>query len=268
MSVKLFDLTGRTAVVVGGAGGLGQAIAEGLASAGAKVLISSRKVDALERAKQEIKEKTGADVCYFAADATNEEQVVALVESAKQQLGGKVDILVNAQGFNKKIDALDFDIETFRQMLDANVTSFMITCKHFGRHFKENGYGKIINLSSVRGKIATKGPGNAGYCATKGAVDMLTKQLASEYGPFGVTVNAIGPNITATPMMVPVFEKRAAEAGVDVETYLKQQGAGNPMRRMGMPEDIVGTAVFLASAASDFMTGNILYPDGGLTAIG
>jgi gluconate 5-dehydrogenase len=144
----------------------------------------------------------------------------------------------------------------------------MITSKHFGRHFKENGYGKIINLSSVRGKIATKGPGNAGYCATKGAVDMLTKQLASEYGPFGVTVNAIGPNITMTPMMVPVFEKRAADAGVDVDTYLKQQGQGNPMRRMGMPEDLVGTAVFLASAASDFMTGNILYPDGGLTAIG
>jgi gluconate 5-dehydrogenase len=97
---------------------------------------------------------------------------------------------------------------------------------------------------------------------------MLTKQLASEYGQYGITVNAIGPNITATPMMIPVFEKRAAEAGVDVDTYLKQQGAGNPMRRMGMPEDIVGTAIFLASPASDFMTGNILYPDGGLTAIG
>ena len=268
MSLKMFDLTGRAAVVVGGAGGLGQAIAEGLAAAGAKVLISSRKTEALERAKAEIKEATGVDVCYFAADATNEEQVIALLESAKQQLGGKIDILVNGQGFNKKIDAFDFDIDVFRQMLDANVTSFMITSKHFGRHFKENGYGKIINLSSVRGKIATKGPGNAGYCATKGAVDMLTKQLASEYGPFGVTVNAIGPNITMTPMMVPVFEKRAADAGVDVDTYLKQQGQGNPMRRMGMPEDLVGTAVFLASAASDFMTGNILYPDGGLTAIG
>ncbi|MDR3209633.1 MAG: SDR family oxidoreductase, partial [Oscillospiraceae bacterium] len=125
-----------------------------------------------------------------------------------------------------------------------------------------------INLSSVRGKIATKGPGNAGYCATKGAVDMLTKQLASEFGPFGVTVNAIGPNITATPMMTAIFEKRAADAGVDIDTYLQQQGEGNPMRKMGQPEDIVGTAVFLAAPASDFMTGNILYPDGGLTAIG
>ena len=268
MACKLFDLTGKTAVVVGGAGGLGQAIAQGLAEAGAKVLISSRKEDSLKRAQEEIKAAGGVDVCYATADGTSEEQVIALVESAKSQLGGKIDILVNAQGFNKKQDALDFDIETFRQMLDANITSFMITSKYFGRHFKENGYGKIVNLSSVRGKIATKGPGNAGYCATKGAVDMLTKQLASEFGPFGVTVNALGPNITATPMMTAIFEKRAADAGMNVEDYLVQQGQGNPMRKMGMPEDIVGTAIFLASPASDFMTGNILYPDGGLTAIG
>lgn len=265
--MKIFDLTGKSAVVVGGAGGLGQAIAQGLAEAGAQVMISSRKEESLQRAREEIKAACGKDVFCFAADATNEDQIISLLNAAIEKMG-KIQILVNAQGFNKKQDALDFDIDVFRQMLDANITSFMITAKHFGRHFKENGYGKIINLSSVRGKIATKGTGNAGYCATKGAVDMLTKQLASEYGQFGITVNAIGPNITATPMMIPVFEKRAAEAGVDVETYLKQQGAGNPMRRMGMPEDIVGTAVFLAAPASDFMTGNILYPDGGLTAIG
>jgi len=264
---KLFDLTGKAAVVIGGAGGLGQAIAQGLAEAGAKVLISSRKEDSLKKAAAEIKAACGADVCWSAADATDEAAVEALVADAKKQLG-KVTILVNAQGFNQKQDALDFDIAVFRQMLEANVVSFMLSAKHFGRHFKENGYGKIVNLSSVRGKIATKGTGNAGYCTTKGAVDMLTKQLASEYGPFGVTVNAIGPNITATPMMVTTFQKRAADAGISVEQYLKQQGEGNPMRKMGTPEDIVGTAVFLASPASDFMTGNILYPDGGLTAIG
>jgi gluconate 5-dehydrogenase len=267
MSNKLFDLTGKSAVVIGGAGGLGQAIAQGLLEAGADVLISSRREEALKKAQGELKAATGKTADYFAGDATKEADVEALVAAASAKYG-KITILVNAQGFNKKQDALDFDIDTFRQMLDANVTSFMIAAKHFGRHFKENGYGKIINLSSVRGKIATKGTGNAGYCATKGAVDMLTKQLASEFGPFGVTVNAVGPNITATPMMTAVFEKRAAEAGVSVEAYLKQQGEGNPMRKMGMPEDIVGTAVFLAAPASDFMTGNVLYPDGGLTAIG
>ncbi len=265
--MNLFDLTGKTAVIVGGAGGLGQAIAQGLAEAGAKVLISSRKEESLKKAQAEIKAACGIDVCYSAGDATDEAQVEALLADAVKQLG-KVTILVNAQGFNKKQDALDFDIAVFRQMLDANITSFMITAKVFGKHFKENGYGKIVNLSSVRGKIATKGPGNAGYCATKGAVDMLTKQLASEFGQFGVTVNALGPNITATPMMTAIFEKRAADAGISVEEYLVQQGQTNPMRKMGMPEDIVGTAIFLSAPASDFMTGNILYPDGGLTAIG
>jgi gluconate 5-dehydrogenase len=264
---KLFDLTGKGAVVIGGAGGLGLAIAIGLAEAGAKVLVSSRKEESLVTAVAEIKEKTGADAYYSAGDASSEADVEALVADAKAKLGN-VTILVNAQGFNKAQPALDFDMDVFRQMLDANITSFMISAKHFGRHFKEQGYGKIINLSSVRGKIATKGPGNAGYCSTKGAVDMLTKQLASEFGQFGVTVNAIGPNITATPMMVEKFQMRADEAGITVDEYLKQQGAALPMRRMATPEDLVGTAVYLASPASDFLTGNIIYPDGGLTAVG
>ncbi|MDR1068564.1 MAG: SDR family oxidoreductase [Clostridiales Family XIII bacterium] len=268
MGKTLFDLTGKNAVVIGGAGGLGQAIAQGLAEAGAKVLISSRNEESLRRAQGEIEAAAGVSVLYSSADASDEAQVEGLVADAARQFGGPVSILVNAQGFNKKQDALDFDIDVFRQMLEANVTSFMISAKHFGKHFKENGYGKIVNLSSVRGKIATKTTGNAGYCTTKGAVDMLTKQLASEFGPFGVTVNAVAPNITATPMMTKIFEMRAAEAGVDIDAYLKQQAAGLPMRKMSMPEDIVGTAVFLASEASDFMTGNILYPDGGLVAVG
>jgi gluconate 5-dehydrogenase len=267
MATQLFDLSGKGAVVIGGAGGLGLAIAIGLAQAGAKVLVSSRKEDSLKTAIAEIKDKTGAEAYYSVGDASSESDVEALVADAKAKLGD-VTILVNAQGFNKAQPALDFDMDVFRQMLDANITSFMISAKHFGRHFKETGYGKIINLSSVRGKIATKGPGNAGYCSTKGAVDMLTKQLASEFGQFGVTVNAIGPNITATPMMVEKFKMRADEAGVTVDEYLKSQGAALPMRRMATPEDLVGTAVYLASPASDFLTGNIIYPDGGLTAIG
>jgi len=265
-----FDLTGKGAVVVGGAGGLGKAIAQGLCEAGAKILLADLNEESLKNAKAELEAnccRGGCEVNYFAGNATDEAQVEALVKYAVEKLGN-VTILVNAQGFNKKQDALDFNIDDFRAMLDANVTGFLITAKHFAKHFKEVGYGKIVNLSSVRGRIATKGSGNAGYCASKGAVDMLTKQLASEFGQYGITVNAIGPNITATPAMVAIFEKRAAEAGVSVEKYLQQQGEGNPMRKMGSPEDIVGTAVFLAAPASDFMTGNILYPDGGLTAIG
>jgi len=265
--MNLFDLTGKNAVVVGGAGGIGQALAKGLAQAGAKVLISSRNEDSLKRAQEELKAECGADVLYFAADATDEAQVEKLCAEAVAKLG-KISILINAQGFNKKFEALDFDMTAFRAMLDANITSLMMTAKYFGRHFKENGYGKIINLSSVRGRIATKAAGNAAYCATKGAVDMLTKALAAEYGPFGVTVNAIGPNIVPTPAMTAIFEMRAKENNVTVEEYIKMQGAGIPLRRIGTADDLIGTAVFLSAPASDYMTGCTLYPDGGLTAIG
>ena len=263
-----FDLAGKNAVVIGGAGGLGQAITQGLIEAGAKVLISDIKQESMDRAKQEILDAYGVEIETRLIDATDESQVEALVPDAVEALGGPVSILVNAQGFNSKADALDFDMSVFRQMLEANVVTLMMTAKHFGRHFKDNGYGKIVNLSSVRGKIATKHSGNAGYCTTKGAVDMLTKQLASEFGQYGITVNAIGPTGTVTPMMAETYRQRAEAAGMSFEDYLKDQGAGLPMRRSAMPEDIVGTAVFLASPASDFMTGNILYPDGGLTAIG
>jgi len=261
--MNLFDLKGKSAVVVGGAGGLGKVIAKGLRDAGAKIMLADLSEEHVKAAAAEL----GADVKWHVGNAAVEGDVEALVAAATKEFG-KVTILVNAQGFNKKQDALEVDADMFRQMLDANITGFMLTAKHFGRHFKENGYGKIINLSSVRGKIATQGPGNAGYCASKGAVDMLTKQLASEFGQFGVTVNAIGPNITMTPPMLAIFEMRANAAGITVDEYLVQQGNAIPMRRMGQPEDLIGTSVFLAAPASDFMTGNILYPDGGLTAIG
>ena len=175
---------------------------------------------------------------------------------------GQVDILVNAQGLNKKFPAQDFDMDVFQQMLSVNVAGVMMCCKHFGKQMIERGYGKIINVSSVRGKIATRAPGNAAYCSTKGAVDMMTRQLASEFGPYGITVNAIAPTVTETPMMTEVIEQRGGNA------YRKQQADTLPMRRMAVPQDCVGPAVFLASHASDFVTGNIIYPDGGLTAVG
>jgi len=257
----VFQLKDKNAVVVGGAGGIGQAIAQGFADAGARVVIASRNKESLLRAQKEIKEACGKDVEVFSLDATDEQAVAAMAEQFAKAWG-HVHILVNAQGFNKKHPAKDFDMNDFRSMFEANVTSVMLCCKYFGRHMAEKGYGKIINLSSVRGKIATYAPGNCGYCATKGAVDMLTKQLASEFGPHGVTVNAIGPTITETPMMTSIIEQR----GGDV--FRKQQADSLPMRRMAVPNDCVGTAVFLASTASDFVTGNIIYPDGGLTAIG
>ena len=266
-ATKLFDLTGKNAIIIGGAGGLGKLVAKAFAEAGAQVAIASRTEANLQAACEELKAQTGKEFKYYIMDAGVEAQVEAVAKQANTDFG-HIDILVNSQGVNKKFPALDFPMDIFDTIMHDDVASILMTCKHFGRYMKENGYGKIVNVTSVRGKIATKGPGNAAYCAAKGAVDMLTKQLASEFGPFGITVNAFGPNIMKTPMMTKVFEMRAAEAGVTVEKYLEMQGAGLPMRRMSDPEDCVGTALFLAAPASDFLTGNILYPDGGLTAIG
>ncbi len=264
---KLFDVSGKNAMIIGGAGGLGKLVAEALLENGAGVCIAARTEAKLQAACDELKEKTGKDVKYYVMDATDEAQVAAVAEQANKDFG-HIDILVNSQGVNKKHPVQDFPVEEFETVLNANVTSIMLTCKHFGEYMKKNHYGKIVNVTSVRGKIATKGPGNVAYCASKGALDMLTKQLASEYGPFGITVNGFGPNIMKTPMMTKVFEMRAKENNVTVEKYLEMQAANLPLRRMSDPDDCVGTAMFLCAPASDFLTGNILYPDGGLTAIG
>jgi NAD(P)-dependent dehydrogenase (short-subunit alcohol dehydrogenase family) len=258
--LEMFSLTGKNAVVVGGAGGIGQAIAQGLAEAGAKVAIASRSADSLRRAVREIKEACGLDVRYYPVDATDEASVEALVADAARDFG-KVDILVNAQGFNKKFNAEDFPMDVFDQMFAVNVKSVMLCCKHFGKHMMKNGYGKILNLSSVRGRIATKGAGNAGYCGTKGALDMITRQLASEFGRYNITVNAIGPTVTETPMMTDILNSRGPNAR-------KELAEGLPMKRMALTSDCVGPAIFLCSDASCFVTGNVVYPDGGLTAIG
>ena len=252
--LNLFDLTEKNAVVIGGAGGIGQAIAQGLAESGARVMIASRKMESLTRAVAEI----GSDqVCCHTVDVSDEESIRTLYEDAVEQYG-RIDILVNSQGFNKKFHATEFPADVWDDMFQVNVRGVMLSCKYFGRHMKENGAGKIVNVSSVRGARAC-GNGNAGYCATKGAVDMLTRTLAVDLGP-EVCVNAIGPTVTLTPMMDSILPKDPAKRNAIA--------AGTPMHRLGTPEDCVGPAVFLASAASDFVTGQILYPDGGLTAVG
>ncbi len=258
---NLFDLSGKKAVVVGGAGGIGQAIAEGLAEAGAQVMISSRKTDALLRAQKEIKDKTGLDILYCAGDAAKEADVEALLAAALNQMG-TVDILVNSQGFNKKFPGTEFPEKEWNEMFDANVKSIMFTCKNFGKYMKDhNIHGKVINISSVRGirAVANGGMGNVGYCATKGAVEMLTKAYASDLRP-NIQVNAIGPTLTYTPMMVGMLP--------DDETARNNIAASMPAQRIGYPDDCKGPAIFLASAASDFVTGSTIYPDGGLTAVG
>lgn len=253
---NLFQLRGN-AVVVGGAGGFGQACAQGLAERGCRVIISSRKEENLLRAQREIKAESGVEVDYIPCDASLETEVARLAAQAIERMG-KVDYLINAQGFNKKHDLNQFPVEDWDRMFAANVRSMMLTMKYFGPHMKKNGYGKIVNFSSVRG-VRGSGGGNAGYCATKGATDMLTRCGAVELGP-EVRVNAVGPMITYTPMMVGILP--------DDPEVRNHMADDKPLKRIGVVEDCVGPTLFLLSAASDFMTGQILYPDGGLTAIG
>ncbi len=148
-------------------------------------------------------------------------------------------------------------MDEWDKLFSVNVSSVMICCKHFGAEMVKQGYGKIINFSSIRGQRGALG-GNTGYCATKGAVDMITRNIAVELAPKGVTVNALGPIITKTPMTAERIEKDAAR----YERFLLNV----PMGRLGTTEDLIGPCVFLASAASDFITGTILYPDGGAMA--
>ncbi|MCC8123119.1 MAG: SDR family oxidoreductase [Oscillospiraceae bacterium] len=256
---NLFDLTGKKAVVIGGGGGIGKAIATGLVSYGAEVVISSRNERTLEEAAAEIAQATGKAVSCIAADASDETSIKALADACMAKFG-TIDILVNSQGVNIKSPTVEMPTETWDEMFAVNVRSMMLSCREFGRIMVAKRSGKIINVSSIRGiRAVIGGGGNTGYGATKGAVDMLTKGLAAEWAQYNVQVNAIGPVITDTPMMEKVFAQNP---------QLKPNLLRNiPMGRIGVTEDNIGPAVFLASAASDFVTGQVIYPDGGSACV-
>ncbi|MFA9422086.1 MAG: SDR family NAD(P)-dependent oxidoreductase [Sedimentibacter sp.] len=255
---QLFSLEGKIALVFGGGGGIGGAVAEALAVHGATVAISSRSLEKLKKTADHIKAETGREVFCFEADASDEESVKSLSEKFKEKFG-TIDILVNSQGQNKKFPAFEHPMDEWDKMFDANVKSIMITCKYFGKIMEENGGGRIINVSSV-GAIRTK-PSDISACygATKGAVNALTLTLAAGWAKHNITVNAIGPIMTETEMMKSIFEKNPS---------LRDDTAARvPMGRIALPEDSAGLVVFFASDAASFVTGQILYPDGGLLTL-
>ncbi|MCL5734882.1 MAG: SDR family oxidoreductase [Actinobacteria bacterium] len=256
MAANLFSLEGKNIVVVGGAGGMGSSVAKGFLEYGGTVALADISAEGLERAAKWLKDETGRDVRTYYVMATDEASVQKLVADTVADMGA-VDVLVNAQGYNVKGAATEFPMEEWSKLFDINVKSVMMCCKNFGAHMVKRGRGKIINFSSIRGQRGALG-GNTGYCATKGAVDMITRNIAVELAPKGICVNAVGPIITKTPMTAERIEKDAAR----YERFLLNV----PMGRLGTTEDLVGPCVFLASAASDFITGTILYPDGGAMA--
>ncbi len=256
----IFDMSGKTAVVFGGAGGLGNAIARGLAAFGANVVISSRGEEKLKEGVKAIeKDAKGGKITYKAADAGKVEEIEAVKDFAVKEFGS-VEILVCSQGFNRKHDIVEFDMADWDAMFETNVTSVFNCMRIFGTYMKKEAkYGKICIVTSVRDQIATfPGGGNAGYCMTKGALTAMLKQGATELAP-EVTVNGIGPTVTLTPMMESIVPKEAQEKSIP---------ADHPLGRMAKPEDIIGAAVYLCSDASCYHTGQVLYPDGGLLCKG
>ena len=253
----MFRVDDKVAVVIGGAGGIGEALAHGLAYHGAKVVVASRSLPKLEQVALKIQSETKSEAVAFKVDVTDEQSVVKLAEQVVSKFG-TVDIRVNSQGVNLKKPATEFPVADWDFMFNINVKGIMLACREFGKVMVEKKKGKVINLSSVRGARATLWGGNEAYCATKGAVDMITRALASEWAPYNINVNAIAPSWVATKL---------AEQTLKDPERLKRGLANVPLKRVASTEDMVGACVFLASPASDFITGQILYLDGGLTAV-
>jgi NAD(P)-dependent dehydrogenase (short-subunit alcohol dehydrogenase family) len=250
---SLFDLTGKAALVVGGAGGIGHAQALGLADAGADVIVSSRKLEHLEPVAKEIQER-GKKSLAVTVEVTQEKSVADMIDSILKEFP-RIDILINAHGLAIRKPAESFPIDEWQQVIDINARGTFLCCQAVGRVMIKQRSGKIINLSSVRGRYGLPAD-YAAYCASKGAVDTLTRTLACEWAKYNVLVNAVAPTIVETDLTRPAL--------ADPE-YAERMKSRIPLGKWAMPEDIVGATIFFASKASDFITGQILYIDGGVT---
>jgi NAD(P)-dependent dehydrogenase (short-subunit alcohol dehydrogenase family) len=251
--INIFDLTGKIAVVIGGAGGIGHAQALGLADAGADVVVASRNLEHLKKVAEEVKAK-GKRSLPVTVNVTDEKSVTEMVKIILKTFP-RIDILVNAAGIAIRKPADTFPIDEWQQVMDINTRGTFLCCQAVGRIMIKQKYGKIINLSSVRGRYGLPA-GYAAYCSSKGAVDTLTRTLACEWAKYNVLVNAVAPTIVETDLT------RSALAD---PAYANQMKSRIPLGKWAMPEDIVGATIFFASKASDFITGQILYIDGGVT---
>jgi len=250
---NLFDLTGKVALVTGGAGGIGHALSLGLADNGADVIVASRNLAPLEKVADEIRAK-GRKSLALAVDVTNEQSVIDMVKRILQEFP-RIDILMNSFGLAIRKPAIDFPVDEWQKVMDINTRGTFICCKIVGREMVKQNYGKIINMSSVRDDYGLPA-GYAAYCASKGGVRTLTKTLACEWAKYNVLVNGIAPTFVETPL--------TADALAD-PAFAKTVKSRIPLGRWALPEDIVGPLLFFASKASDFVTGQILYVDGGVT---
>jgi NAD(P)-dependent dehydrogenase (short-subunit alcohol dehydrogenase family) len=249
------SLVGKSTVVIGGTSGIGRAISVGFAKAGAEVVPSSRRAEEVESTAREI-EQSGGKALRLTSDVTDRASLEKLLAESIKAFG-KVDILVNCAGRTKRGSTLDFAESDWNAILDTNLTGTLRACQVFGRHMIGRRYGKIVNIASLSTFVGLFEV--SAYAASKAAVGALTKSLAVEWAPHGICVNAIAPGVIKTALN----EKLITGTPRGNEFLLR-----TPMKRFGTPEEMVGAAIFLASDAANFVTGEIVCVDGGFLASG
>jgi gluconate 5-dehydrogenase len=250
VSHPVFDISGRTALVTGSSRGIGRALAQGLHDAGCTVVVHGRDAAAAERAAAEL---PGAR--HVAFDVGDSAAVARGVAAAEEAVGG-LDILVNNAGMQHRQPLLELAEADWRRILDVNLTSAFLVSREVAGGMVSRGSGKIVNVCSLQAELAR--PGIAAYAATKGGLKMLTRGMCAEWGPAGVQANAIGPGYVETDLTRALVEDERFSAWVRGRT---------PAGRWGRVEELVGTLLFLSSPASDYICGQVLYVDGGMSAV-
>lgn len=257
--LKQFSLEGKTALITGAAYGIGFAIAEAYAKAGAKIAFNCRQENHLEKALAAYEEK-GISAKGYICDVTDETQVTKMIADIEQELG-TVDILVNNAGIIKRIPMTEMSADDFRQVVDIDLNAPFIVSKAVLPGMIKKGHGKIINVCSMMSELGRETV--SAYAAAKGGLKMLTKNIASEYGAYNIQCNGIGPGYIATPQTAPLRELQEDGSRHPFDQFIISK---TPASRWGDPEDLTGPAIFLASDASNFVNGHILYVDGGILA--
>ncbi len=257
--MEQFNLNGKVALVTGASYGIGYAIASALARAGAKIVFNDLKQEFVDKGLSAYK-KAGIPAKGYVCDVTDENAVNAMVEQIEKEMGG-IDILVNNAGIIKRIPMHEMSAEEFRQVIDVDLNAPFIVAKAVIPAMIKKGHGKIINICSMMSELGRETV--SAYAAAKGGLKMLTRNIASEYGQFNIQCNGIGPGYIATPQTAPLRETQPDGSRHPFDSFII---AKTPAARWGTPADLAGPAVFLASKASDFVNGHILYVDGGILA--
>lgn len=255
-----FALKGKVALVTGASYGIGMAIAKALALAGAKIAFNGRRAELIEKAEKEYKQM-GIDAKGYVFDITKEDQVIKFVPQIEKDFGSSIDILVNNAGIIKRIPAVDMSISEFKEVIDIDLVGAFIMSKAVAPGMIKKGAGKIINVCSLMSELGRETV--CAYAAAKGGLKMLTRNLACEWAEHNIQVNGIGPGYIATPQTAPLREKQPDGSRHPFDSFII---AKTPAARWGVPEDLMGPAIFLASEASNFVNGQILYVDGGILA--